>query len=83
MIVTVVLRNRNIGSVGLPEAAGRDVMVNISSGSPAIPSTEIVMAMSTPTAGSISKMSDVTIEKSLAAQQETQSYKTSNAKHSN
>ena len=51
--------------MGLLTAGGRDVIVNVSGGSPAIPSTEIVMAISIPRAGSRSKMSDVTIEKSF------------------
>ena len=65
MMVTVVFRKRNIGSLGLLTAGGRDVIVNVSGGSPAMPSDDIVMTISIPVSRLRSKMSDVTIEKSF------------------
>ena len=70
MMVTVVLRKRNNGSALPLTPGGSNVIVNISRGSPAMPSTEIVMAISIPATGLVSKMSDVTSEKSFAAQEQ-------------
>lgn len=66
-MVIVVSRKRNNGSALLLATVGCDVIVNVSGGSPAIPSSTIVTSMSIPTLGSRNKISDVTSEKSFTA----------------